>query len=321
MTLTLYSKAYQSRGGIYTFKKLQCIAEELGIPVSKKRKRDLFEEIRLWNSVRLLQAKFRFKRKKKEKKVLVPQNDTCPLSSKMVPCKEGIYLLSAGVCHGFHLPSLVDYIFSTGNLNNPITNVPYSAEDLKLMDILSTKHRLSFPVRLATIRENPPKEWEEKKVKESIFAAMENEVGDIVGKMHSFVIGEDTTSYLGILFTQFQEPFQQLYCIDQNGALENFIFNMEFLIGPSARPTAPNEALQRVICFMLSVKNSYHLDLPAQLLNRMHSIYRPQPLFLPASPLSFASSPTLAPLFESLVSALSPPSPSAVFSSPPTSPM
>lgn len=158
-----------------------------------------------------------------------------------------------GTAIRFGIESLVDYLLTSGDFNDPETRIPFSDEDLKEIDAIATKAGLSKGSVFEA--KNNVNAYSEQKFRRDALLGLERCAGEVVTDMLQIVESfhpDDAQMQLVVReFPTFMDYFKQLQDADREYASKCIAHWRLFIHGPPNRPNEDDYGLLHVIRMFL----------------------------------------------------------------------
>lgn len=160
----------------------------------------------------------------------------------------------------FNIESLVDYLLSSGDFNDPETRIPFSDADLTEIDAIAKKSGLNKASVLAA--KNDVNAYSEAKFRRDALLALERCAGEVVADILQIVENYDPDDAQVQLvmreFPAFLDYFRQIKEADPAYASKCNAHWRLFMKGPPNRPNRDECGLINVVCHFLKSCDQGH---------------------------------------------------------------
>jgi hypothetical protein len=156
----------------------------------------------------------------------------------------------------YNLPTLAEYLISSGDFRDPVSRTPLTPMQLQLLDELIRRHKLAFPslAHRAGHSEYRANEQNSNTIR-GLEACISEIIVDILKVIEepSYRSGERNSLELTCLFSEFEIPFQEFKRLNLEASYHALKSWEAFLIGPPKKPTYdPLRNMDDVLRFLKS---------------------------------------------------------------------
>lgn len=166
------------------------------------------------------------------------------------------HILPSNCVIRYNLPTLVEYLISSGDFRDPVSRTPLTSMQLEHLDELIHFHKLTFPslVSRAGNSEYRIKEQNTNTTR-GLEACISEIIVDIIKVIEnpSYRSADRNSLELTCLFSEFEVPFQEFKSFNLEASYHALKSWEAFLIGPPKKPTCdPLKNMPVVLNFLRS---------------------------------------------------------------------
>lgn len=187
--------------------------------------------------------------KKQERGQITSQMSRDPITLEALGQHQFVFMRPGGSTQAYNVESLVDYILSSGNFEEPVSRISFSDDELVQLDESTARAGLKRKSLVEARKDTVT--YASQRHAQNLSFGIDRMLGDIVAKMMTIVESPDSEDgqmeLVVNLFPEFEMFFQQLKQSDPSFAIQCAKNYATWIRGPPNKPTRNISGLLQIV--------------------------------------------------------------------------